>query len=68
MVRRMPTLALVTTADAVVRLGVSACTVVRMVDNGRLTPQTKLAGLRGAYLFDRRDVEALAASRESVAS
>lgn len=38
-------------------------TLVRWVQAGKLKPAKKLPGLRGAYLFDRRDVEAIRAAR-----
>jgi hypothetical protein len=53
---------LVTTAEAVEMLGRPLRTVHNWVNTGRLTPAGKLPGLRGAYLFNRCDVEALAAA------
>lgn len=44
---------LITTTEAAELLGVGRSTVTRWVDDGRLTPARKLAGLRGAWLFDR---------------
>jgi len=40
-----------------------ASSVIRLVKAGKLTPVQKLPGLRGAYLFNRADIEALAAER-----
>lgn len=60
----MPTADLITTAEAMPLLGVTQpSSVIRLVKTGRLTPVQKLPGLRGAYLFDRADIEALAAER-----
>ncbi len=41
-------------------LGVSARTVKRMVDQGRLTSAGKLSGRTGAHVFHRADIERLA--------
>lgn len=49
-----------TTSAVVAILGLSNSTVIRMVDEGKLTPAFKAPGLRGAYLFSRSDVERLA--------
>ena len=38
-----------------------------MADDGRLNPAVKIPGLRGAYLFERADVERLAAERREQA-
>lgn len=55
---------LVNTAQAREILGkASPSTIARMVAAGKLVPVTKLPGLRGAYLFHRADVEALAKGR-----
>ena len=55
---------LVNTGEALTILGMSSPnSVTRLVKAGRLVPATKLPGLRGAYLFERADVEALAAER-----
>lgn len=53
-----------TTSDVVRLLGRSNSTVVRMVDDGKITPAYKLPGLRGGYLFDRSQIEALAEGDE----
>jgi len=42
-------------------LSVDRATFNRWVKAGRLTPALTMPGLTGARLFDRRDVEALAA-------
>ena len=47
-------------AEAAAILGVSTHTVGRYARRGVLTPVAKAPGRRGAYLFDRRDVERLA--------
>ena len=55
---------LVNTGEALAILGqASPSTITRLVRSGQLTPAMKLPGLRGAYLFNRADVEALAAER-----
>lgn len=55
--RHVPTDELVSTSEAAAILGVDTRTVHRMVHDGRLPTQTKFAGLRGAYVFSRVDVE-----------
>lgn len=55
----MPNLDLVTTAEVAEHLGVHVRTVHRMIEAGKLKPVAKAPGLRGAYLFNRRDVERL---------
>lgn len=55
----------VTTAEAANLLHASVWTVQRLVKSGALTPTKKLPGRRGAYLFDRAAVEALAAERNA---
>jgi hypothetical protein len=55
---------LVNTAQARELLGkASPSTIARWVASGKLVPAHKLPGLRGAYLFHRTDVEALAKGR-----
>lgn len=51
---------LVTTVEAAAITGKSWRTVIRLVERGQLTPAQKLPGLRGAFLFNRADVDALA--------
>lgn len=53
---------LMSTREVARCLGVSVPTVTRLARDERLAPAQKLEGLRGAYLFDRDDVEALARS------
>jgi excisionase family DNA binding protein len=53
-----------TTAEAAQVLGVSTKTVVRMAEDGRLTPHRKLPGLRGTYLFLRAEVKRYAAQQD----
>lgn len=61
-VRPVPTSAdLITATIAAGLLGKSPRTVQRLVHAGRLTPAIKLDGPNGAYLFNRADVERLAA-------
>lgn len=64
MTSQMGNVELVTTADVVAALGRSNSTIMRMVEAGELTPVFKANGLRGAYLFDRSQVEALAEAAE----
>lgn len=56
---------LLTAKEAADRLGVTARTVARWVDSGRLAHAHKLPGPTGAYLFRPEDVDAAA---EAVAS
>lgn len=44
-------------------LTINPSTVGRWVESGRLKPAHKLPGKNGAYLFNRRDIEQLAAER-----
>lgn len=53
----------ISTADAAAMLSVSTTTLHTLVHGGHLRPLAKAPGLRGAYIFDRVDVEALAAKR-----
>lgn len=55
---------LLTTAQVAAIIGRNTRYVARLVDAGRLTPLTKLPGLRGAYLFRAVDVEAIDARRQ----
>lgn len=50
---------LITTAEAAERLGKSVPTINRWARNGLIQPVHKLPGIRGPYLFDPEDVEAL---------
>lgn len=60
----MQTVDLVTTAEALAILRKSSpSTVTRLVQAGKLVPAQKLPGLRGAFLFNRADVEALVQER-----
>lgn len=55
------TSSLVGTAEAAQILAKSSRTVHRLVDAGKLTPVLVApGGFKGAYLFDRADIEALA--------
>ena len=51
---------LMTAAEVASRLEMPRREVLRLVDRGRLHPAMKLDGLRGAYLFDPANVDALA--------
>lgn len=55
-----PETALVSTADAAALLRRAPATVNRWAEAGRLRTAAKAPGLRGARLFAREDVEALA--------
>lgn len=46
-------------AEACDLLGIDRSTIARWVQLGKLKPAHKLPGLRGAFLFHRRDIEAL---------
>ncbi|MCQ4120418.1 helix-turn-helix domain-containing protein [Rhodococcus tibetensis] len=54
---------LVSSADVARELRVSRKTVTRLVESGDLTPVVRGPGLRGAFLFDPADIEALVAER-----
>jgi len=54
---------LVTTTEAAEALGVSAKTITRMAEDGRLTPQQRLPGVRGTYLFERAVIDRAVAGR-----
>ena len=56
---------LIPTAEAAEALGVHVATISRMVTRGDLAPAVKVPGKRGAYLFNRADVDALAAQRSA---
>ena len=62
--RAMPNGQLISTDEARQILNYAkASSVARLVAQGELTPAAKAPGLRGAFLFRRSDVEALAAKR-----
>lgn len=52
---------LLCTKDVATLLGVSVKTVTRWVDAGELKTVFKGPGIRGAYMFDPKDVEAFKA-------
>jgi excisionase family DNA binding protein len=52
-----------TTAQAAGRLGCSIRTILRMVEDGRLTPAAKMPGESGGYLFESAEVERAATER-----
>lgn len=60
--------ALIPTTEAAEILAVSIATVNRWVRVGELTPAAKAPGLRGGNLFDRAEIDALAASQDQAAS
>lgn len=55
--------ALIGATEAAEVLGVSKDTLIRMAARGEIRPVHKLPGPNGAYLFERADVERLAAGR-----
>lgn len=59
----MQTLDALTTAQVAEVLHIDVRSVHRLVERETLTPTTKLPGRTGAFLFDRRAVDALATER-----
>lgn len=59
---------LMTAVETAELLGINRKTVLRMVQRGELTPATKGTGIRGAYFFDRSEVQKLLADSAAVAS
>ena len=55
------------TAEAAAALRCTTRQVARLVAAGRLEPLRKMPGLRGPYVFEREDVERLAAERAGAA-
>lgn len=49
-------------------LKINQVTVARWVASGELTPVHKLPGKNGAYLFNRADIDKLAADRENASA
>jgi excisionase family DNA binding protein len=56
---------LLTTSEVCDALQVGSSTISRWVADGRLEPARKLPGLRGAFLFRRSDVVAIASEAAS---
>ena len=56
----MPKVQLIPTAEVARRFGRDVRTIHRWVDAGRLKPAAKTPGIRGALLFNPRDVDRLA--------
>lgn len=54
-------------AEASELTGLDRRTIHRMVERGELKPVSKLPGLRGAYIFNRADIERIAAERKAAA-
>lgn len=54
---------LITTRSVALLLGESIRQTIRRVERGDLKPAQKLPGLRGAYLFDRAEVDRLRRAR-----
>lgn len=57
--------AYLSTRDVAQMLHTSVPTVTRLVRSGDLPAALKAPGARGAYLFDRGDIETFAAERAS---
>lgn len=58
----------VTSATACSWLGIDRSTLIRWVQDGRIVPAFKYPHRNGAYLFDRDDVERIAAERAAAAA
>jgi predicted site-specific integrase-resolvase len=58
---------LIFTAEACEITGFHPSTFSRYVKDGTITPATKGPGVRGAFLFRRSDVQALAAAKRDAA-
>lgn len=54
---------LIGVAEASQITGLDKRTLHRKVERGELTPVSKLPGLRGAYIFNRSEIEKLARER-----
>lgn len=50
---------LIGVAEAAAIVGVDRRTIHRMVQRGELATASKLPGLRGAYVFNRADIDSL---------
>lgn len=59
---------LIGAAEAATILGVSKDTLVRMVARGDVPMVQKLDGVKGAYVFDRADVERVKAALDKAAA
>lgn len=59
---------LIGTPEAADILGVSSDTLIRMVARGDVPMVQKLDGARGAYVFERAEVERVAAERAKTAA
>jgi len=53
---------LITSADACETLNIDRSTLSRWVASGRISPATKLPGIRGPFLFTRAEVERVKAA------
>ena len=62
-----PDAELISTKEASSILGESIKNTLRRVEAEQLTPVKKLPGLRGAYIFDRAEVEKLSATLKTPA-
>ncbi len=60
--------ALLSTVEAAEIIGVERSTLSRWIASGRIRPAHKLPGATGAHLFERREVERVAAEHQAVAS
>lgn len=50
---------LIPTSEAAELMGESVRQFIRRVERGTVTPALKLPGLRGAYMFNRADIDAM---------
>lgn len=57
--------AILTTADAAKRLGVTPSAISRLVAAGTLKPAKKLPGVRGAFLFTVDELDRVLEERSS---
>lgn len=57
---------LMTTAEVATALGRDRSVILKRVRAGELTPVHKLDGLRGAYLFDRASITAIAETERNL--
>ena len=53
---------LITSAETCAALSIDRSTLSRWVAAGKITPALKLPGIRGAFMFDRADVERIGAA------
>lgn len=59
---------LISTKEAAALLSEGVRQVIRRVERDELTPAMKLPGVRGAYLFNHSDIEALVTTENTAAA